>query len=104
MRDGVKEARQVVKSGEPTRRVFLEGAVAASLMVTMGTGMKPALADVSDGTSLPNGAAQFGRVVRAKSDLQVCWFCVASDISFVFLLKADRLVTGSRETSFDGSF
>jgi len=31
----------------------------------------PAWADVSDGNALPEGAAQFGRIIRAKADLLV---------------------------------
>ena len=41
----------------------------------------PVWADVSDGNALPQGAAQFGRVVRAKSDMLVSsneknWECM----------------------------
>ena len=31
----------------------------------------PAYADISDGNALPEGAAQFGRVIRAKADIAV---------------------------------
>jgi hypothetical protein len=31
----------------------------------------PALADVSDGNALPDGAAQFGRIIRARENLAV---------------------------------
>lgn len=47
------------------------GVFSASALGTMAMGSTPVWADVSDGTSLPEGAAQFQRVVRAKSDLLV---------------------------------
>lgn len=55
------------------RRGMLKGLgfFSASALVTMAMGSTPVWADVSDGTSLPQGAAQFQRVVRAKSDLLV---------------------------------
>jgi hypothetical protein len=59
----------------PNRRVFLsrQGAILSGL----GTGLlvnsvpKPAFADVSDGNALPEGAAQYSRILRLKSDLVV---------------------------------
>ena len=58
--------------------------VATSLLVGSAS---PAYADVADGTELPKGVAQFGRIVRAKVELLVsrlsndsasltlCWHC-----------------------------
>jgi hypothetical protein len=55
------------------RRVFVQwGAVTTALLI--GGAVAPAIADVSDGTALPEGAAQFGRVVRTKLDLGVSVF------------------------------
>jgi hypothetical protein len=54
------------------RRVFVSNALLVlSAPALMIAGALPASADVSDGDALPQGAAQFGRVVRAKSDLAV---------------------------------
>jgi len=65
---------------DPTgRRGVLSKLVSASLWTVSGAalglggglGGLPAWADVSDGNALPEGAAQFGRVIRAKADLLV---------------------------------
>ena len=63
---------------DPTgRRGVLSKLVSAGLWTVSGTallgfgGGLPAWADVSDGNALPEGAAQFGRVIRAKADLLV---------------------------------
>lgn len=50
------------------RRSFVTGAIAVGAS-TLFTG--PAFADVSDGNVLPQGAAQFSRVVKMKNDLKV---------------------------------
>jgi hypothetical protein len=47
------------------RQILRVVAGAAALLPTAS------FADVSDGTSLPEGAAQFNRVIRMKRDLQV---------------------------------
>jgi hypothetical protein len=59
-------------SDDSTSRRDALSKVAALLSVPalLGTGL-PAYADVSDGNALPQGAAQFGRVIRAKSDMIV---------------------------------
>ena len=64
-------------SSENTRReLLLMGMLLAPTLLTVGSAA-PAFADVSDGNALPQGAAQFSRVVRAKADLLVSlslWF------------------------------
>lgn len=45
--------------------------VAAALVPVLVAGFSPAVADVSDGSSLPQGARQFARVVKLKTDLKV---------------------------------
>jgi hypothetical protein len=60
-------------SGTTTGRRVALSKLAGLLTVysaLVGVGL-PALADVSDGNALPEGAAQFGRVIRAKADLAV---------------------------------
>ena len=59
------------------RRNFLSNAllvgmssITATSMLTIGS-TPPAYADVADGTDLPKGVAQFGRIVRAKVELLV---------------------------------
>lgn len=60
--------------GGGSRREFVSKSVAILTSATVVvTGCSPAFADVSDGNALPTGAAQFGRVIRAKSDLEVRW-------------------------------
>jgi hypothetical protein len=57
----------------PNRRQFISNSLLLlSSPALLTAGATPAVADVSDGTSLPKGAAQFGRVVRAKSNMAVC--------------------------------
>lgn len=55
------------------RRQFLASSILllSSASAAAFGGVSPALADVSDGNELPQGAAQFRRVLRAKSDLVV---------------------------------
>lgn len=48
------------------RRQFVSVA-AASAALLIGT--QPALADVSDGTALPEGAAQFSRLIKVQADI-----------------------------------
>lgn len=50
------------------RRSFVSAAIigGASICLT-----NPALADVSDGNTLPQGAAQFSRLLKVKNDLKV---------------------------------
>ena len=47
------------------------GQGAALVGAALVSGSVPALAEVSDGTSLPDGAAQFSRLLRVKGDLKV---------------------------------
>jgi hypothetical protein len=54
------------------RRQFFSRAFLTLLSPALLTsGASPAAADVSQGNALPQGAAQFGRIIRAKSDLIV---------------------------------
>jgi hypothetical protein len=53
------------------RRKFVQDFVAVFSASFLVAGSAPAFADVSDGNALPQGAAQFGRILRAKSDLVV---------------------------------
>lgn len=71
---GVLDEEESSTRASNARRVLVQwGAVHATSMIAliMGGGVAPAIADVSDGTALPEGAAQFGRVVRTKLDLGV---------------------------------
>jgi hypothetical protein len=49
----------------------VQGFVAVFSASSLVVGSSPAFADVSDGNALPQGAAQFSRILRAKSDLAV---------------------------------
>ena len=62
------------------RRIFVRnGLIVAGNLAYFGCGSaEPAVADVSDGNALPQGMAQFGRVVRAKADLDVRTRCLIS--------------------------
>jgi hypothetical protein len=55
------------------RRQFLTSSILllSSASAAAFGAVSPALADVSDGNELPQAAAQFRRVLRAKSDLVV---------------------------------
>ncbi len=64
--DGVLES-----TVNANRRNVLSKVAALLSMPTMFAFGLPAFADVSDGNALPEGAAQFSRVVRAKSDMIV---------------------------------
>jgi hypothetical protein len=59
-------------SGPTDRRAALAKVVGLWTLSAgvLGVGL-PAQADVSDGNALPEGAAQFGRIIRAKADLIV---------------------------------
>jgi hypothetical protein len=64
--------RLAALSDDVSRRQFvLTTLVGVATVSSTCTGSAPARADVSDGTSLPNGAQQFARVVRLKSDVKV---------------------------------
>ena len=52
-----------------SRRHMLESAALASASIIVGS--SAALADVADGNELPDGVAQFARLVKAKSDIVV---------------------------------
>lgn len=65
-----------VNNGTHRREILEKGLgilSASALGIIMGNAPAPVWADVSDGNALPQGAAQFGRVVRAKTDLLVSW-------------------------------
>jgi hypothetical protein len=79
-----------VESDPTGRRGILSKLVSASLWTASGAALGfgglggaglPAWADVSDGNALPEGAAQFGRVIRAKADLLVRWLCLVEHCS-----------------------
>jgi hypothetical protein len=53
------------------RRDFLSAAVTAAAGVGVFTVPTSSLADVSDGNSLPQGAAQFSRVIKVRAQLKV---------------------------------
>ena len=55
-------------AGMTRREVFMRSAILLSLSTINKPGA--ASADVSDGNALPQGAAQFSRVLRLKSDIQ----------------------------------
>jgi hypothetical protein len=58
--------------GTPSRRKFMDKSLSIlSTSMAIVAGASPAFADVSEGNALPQGAAQFSRVIRAKADLQV---------------------------------
>jgi hypothetical protein len=65
-----KPSTSLYMSQPENRRSFLEIA-ALSVFATDFVISRPALADVSDGNTLPQGAAQFSRVVKMKSNLMV---------------------------------
>lgn len=52
-----------------SRRQILGSAALASASFLVGS--SAALADVADGNELPDGVAQFARLVKAKSDIVV---------------------------------
>lgn len=58
---------QAAAAAPDGRRSFLTTAVTAATLLTAAY---PAVAEVSSGTSLPDGAAQFARVLRLKTDLE----------------------------------
>jgi Mn2+/Fe2+ NRAMP family transporter len=53
------------------RSLILSGAVLTAASTLIGVGSSPAFADVSDGNHLPDGALQFSRVLKVKSDIAV---------------------------------
>eukprot|EP00978_Attheya_sp_CCMP212_P011415 scaffold28117_cov56-Attheya_sp.AAC.17 len=63
-----KPSTSLYMSQPEDRRSFLEIA-ALSVFATDFVISRPAFADVSDGNTLPQGAAQFSRVVKMKSNL-----------------------------------
>jgi hypothetical protein len=58
-------------SATANRRDFISAAVATSAAVGGFSFPSPSLADVSDGNSLPQGAAQFSRVIKVRAQLKV---------------------------------
>ena len=78
-----KRTRSVQLSAESdkqSRRSFVSAAIAvgASTIFT-----RPAFSDVSDGNALPQGAAQFSRVLKVKNDLKVSMIRVPTLFDFV---------------------
>jgi hypothetical protein len=61
----------VAENRSSRRDVLVAGAAAVFGAAILGAPTVPAFADVSDGTSLPEGAAQFSRLIRVKNDLKV---------------------------------
>jgi hypothetical protein len=57
------------------------------LFVSSSLSSLPAYADVSSGTSLPQGAQQFARVVRLKNDVLVCIYIIRRIIIISLILK-----------------
>ena len=56
-----------------SRRNFFSVGTAATVAFTAN--VFPAIADVSDGNSLPDGAVQFSRLLKAQKNLEVnIWF------------------------------
>mmetsp|Transcript_15818 Transcript_15818/g.30999 ORF Transcript_15818/g.30999 Transcript_15818/m.30999 type:complete len:198 (+) Transcript_15818:83-676(+) len=55
-----------------TRRDFLSFGIATTAAITSGLVINPlpSLADVSDGNSLPQGAAQFSRIIKVRAQLK----------------------------------
>ena len=71
-----------------SRRQWINKVAIVSLVTAgvLNNGIQPAYADVSDGTSLPQGAQQFARVIRLKSDLNVSFPSLfIRDISLSFV-------------------
>ena len=72
---GVERKQSVVKCRPHTvcdaisRRNFLSVGTAATVAFTAN--VFPAIADVSDGNSLPEGAVQFSRLLKAQKNLEV---------------------------------
>jgi len=62
------------------RRQILETTMLTASAIAFST--LPAYADVSDGNELPNGIAQFARLVKVKSSIAVS-LGVVSDFSFL---------------------
>ena len=64
-------------SASANRRDFISTAIATSASVGGFSFLaSPSVADVSDGNALPQGAAQFSRVVKVRAQLKVrtrCW-------------------------------
>jgi hypothetical protein len=69
-------------SATANRRDFISTAIATSVAVG-GSSFFPAvsLADVSDGNSLPQGAAQFSRVIKVRAQLKVSYISPSYDVS-----------------------
>lgn len=66
-------------SNELGRREMMEKSLAtmfsvSAMGIAVGSTPTRVWADVSDGNALPEGAAQFGRIVRTKADLLVSDF------------------------------
>lgn len=60
--------------GNSSRRNFLSAATGSALVAgAAGTAALPAWAEISEGTSLPQGAQQFSTMIRVKGDLKVCY-------------------------------
>ena len=62
-----KGSEDMPSSTNNSRREFVRNSL---ILLSSSSIALPAFADVSDGNALPSGAAQFGRIVRAKTDLE----------------------------------
>ena len=59
-------------SSNKNRRDFISTAITTSSVAIGGLAFPPpSLADVSDGNSLPQGAAQFSRLIKVRAQLKV---------------------------------
>ena len=59
-----------VAPAEETRRNFVSSSIAGAGLAVWISSPSPSLADVSDGNALPQGAAQFSRVIKVRSQLK----------------------------------
>ncbi|EJK64197.1 hypothetical protein THAOC_15101 [Thalassiosira oceanica] len=59
-----------VAPAEGSRRNFVSSSIAGAGLAVWISSPSPSLADVSDGNSLPQGAAQFSRVIKVRSQLK----------------------------------
>ena len=67
-----KSSITILHSPNLNRRQMVKQIISVlSVPVILSRASRPVFADVSDGDALPQGAAQFQRVLRAKSDLLV---------------------------------
>jgi hypothetical protein len=86
------QVRDDLVNDATNRRQFVSRAFLALLSPALFTfGAPPAAADVAEGNALPQGAAQFGRIIRAKSDLvvrNVAYWCFPPIIVVISVLSS----------------